>query len=302
MRYRTPCFKLTLAQFFHDVGLCSHMFLTLQETWRHGWRQIYVETIDRVDPSPRTCAISGLSEFLEGRHVAAWEHHIFIGCTMLIGRLRSIANSEITGHRVDASGASDLHRMGDANEVRGGVGSVGFSSRFRSRSHRDRDPNRKAHLRTHGALWGVRSLDLHRTAGKTRGRKYTIEPLSRGDRAAIVAPSSRNPRHDHQTMFIWESRLRLAHDRGAIVARSWRDRGAIMTPIEAESCPIHSQFGIHDIVNGNHSHDPCNPPPRVHQSAMMFGRNFPLKIDVFLSCSSTFDRFVKKLSEFWERS
>ena len=35
---------------------------------------------------------------------------------------------------VDASGASDVHRKGDANEAPGGDGSIRFSSRFRSRS------------------------------------------------------------------------------------------------------------------------------------------------------------------------
>ena len=246
MRYRTPSFKLTLSQFFLRVGLFPTCFWCCRRrgdttgvgsTWKPSIAWTWVHAIIHQ----RTCAISGLSEFLDGRHVAAWEHQIFIGCTMLIGRLRSIANSEITGHRVDASGASDLHRMGDANEVRGGVGSVGFSSRFRSRSHRNRDPNRKAHLRTRGPLWGVRSLDLHRTAEKTRGRN----PRSWRDRTAIAGWSS----HDCGS-FIAESPPRSLNDvhwriEITINSRSWPDRGAIVvrswlfwSKIVAHSMPI----------------------------------------------------------------
>ena len=143
---------------------------------------------------------------------------------MLIGRLRSIANSEITGHPVDASGASDLHRTGDANEVRGGVGSVRFSSRFRSQWDRDRDRNRKAHLRTRGALWGVRSLDLNRTAMNTRGSKSTIVARSNRNRGAIEPRSWLLHRGIHATIIRRHSFENRDHDWLTIVARSWRDR------------------------------------------------------------------------------
>ena len=86
---------------------------------------------------------------------------------------------------VDASRASDLHRTGDANEAHGGVGSVRFSSRFRSRWDHDRDPNHTTHLRTCGTLWRVRfssGCDLHRTARKARVRN----PRSWRDRTTIA--------------------------------------------------------------------------------------------------------------------
>ena len=87
-----------------------------------------------------------------------------------------------------------------------------------------------------------------------------------------------------------------------IDARSWRDRGPIMAPIEAESRPICGQSRSYDVAPRNRSHNPCKSPPRPHQSAIIFGRNFPLKTHVFLLSSSTFDRFVKELSKFRGRS
>ena len=116
-----------------------------------------------------------------------------------------------------------------------------------------------------------------------------IEPRSRWDRAAIVAPSARNHIHDHQTTFIGESRLRSTHDRGPIVARLWHDRGAIVVLLKRNS----SRDCSHDATQENRSHDPCNPLPRPHQSATIFGLNFPLKAYISLLIFSTFDRFVK---------
>ena len=95
-----------------------------------------------------------------------------------------------------------------------------------------------------------------------------IEPRSQCDRAAIVAPSSRNQRHDHQTMFIRELRSRSTHDRGLIAARSWPDRGSF----QVKSWLIQRQSGNHDQCQGNRSHDPCNPLPRPHQSARFLGQ------------------------------
>ena len=56
------------------------------------------------------------------------------------------------------------------------------------------------------------------------------------------------------------------------------------------------------------AHDPraivaIDSAPRPHQTAGNFGPTFPFKTGVFsLLCSSTFDRFVKELSEFRGRS
>ena len=131
-----------------------------------------------------------------------------------------------------------------------------------------------------------------------------IKPRSWRDRTAILARSNRDrgaiePQSSHLHRGINATIIKRCsfenrdHDRLSIVARSRRDRGAIVTPIEAESRPIHHHIGSHDIANGNRSHDAFNPPPRPHHSATIFGLNFPLKACILPSCSSTFDRFMK---------
>ena len=136
----------------------------------------------------------------------------------------------------------------------------------------DRDPNRKAHLRTRGPLWGVRSLDLHRTAGKTRGRN----PRSWRDRTAIAGRSS----HDCGS-FIAESPPRSLNgvhgrieitinsrswpDRCAIGVRSWCDRGAIVALLKQNSGSFHANpeatpppRGITPTTHPIRSHDRVN--------------------------------------------
>ena len=122
----------------------------------------------------------------------------------------------------------------------------------------------------------------------------------------------RSPRQKHHLWKLHDRSsiaLQSKPDRQAIMARSSRDRG----PIVARSYPrfrlIHHQIGAelswtwsHDQCQRNHPHDAIKPLPGPHQSATIFGPNFSLKTDVFLSCSSTFDRIVKKLSEFRGRS
>ena len=140
----------------------------------------------------------------------------------------------------------------------------------------------------------VETLDLQRTAGKTRGRS----PRLRRDRTAIAVRSSsdrdsfmaKSPPRSSESIH-WRIEI-------TINPRSWPDRGAIVAPIEAESRPIHDQSGSHDVAPRNRSHDPCKSLPRPPQLPMIFGLIFPLKSHVFSLCSLTFDRFVKKLSEF----
>ena len=131
---------------------------------------------------------------------------------------------------------------------------------------------------THGAV------DFHRTAERTRGRN----PRSWCDRTAIAVRSSPNrgsfSAKSRELSFpvirmaiAWAPTSRSKGDCGPIAAGSWHDRGAIVAPIEAESRPIYRQFRSHDIVNWNRFHNPCKPLPRPHQSATLFGLNFPLK-------------------------
>ena len=136
---------------------------------------------------------------------------------------------------------------------------------------------------THGAL------DCHRTAGNICKRT----PRSRSDRAAITARSSRD-----RGSFVVESPPRSLdgiHWRIEITinSRSWPDRGAIVDLLTQKLWLIPCQSESHDATKGDHSHDPSKPRPRPRQLSTIFGLIFPLKTDVFLSCSSTFDRFVK---------
>ena len=92
--------------------------------------------------------------------------------------------------------------------------------------------------------------------------------------------------------------VRSWSDRYAIVARSPHDQGY---PI-AKSRPIHPGFEATTPLNANRSHDASIPPPWPLQLPMILRPISPLKTHVVLHCSSTFDWFVKKLSEFWGRS
>ena len=90
----------------------------------------------------------------------------------------------------------------------------------------------------------------------------------------------------------------MAHNRGLIVTRSPHDWGYFT----AKSGHIQRGFDATKPPNGNRSHDASNPLPQPLQLPMIFGPTSSLKSHVFSLCSSTFDRFVKELSEFRERS
>ena len=88
------------------------------------------------------------------------------------------------------------------------------------------------------------------------------------------------------------------HDRGPIAMRSWHDHGTFEAKIE---------INLPQFWEPRHRRRESPPRPRetapmtasfAHESELIFS----LKTDVFLSCSLTFDRFVKELSEFRGRS
>ena len=91
-----------------------------------------------------------------------------------------------------------------------------------------------------------------------------------------------------------------------IDTRSWPDRGPIVGSCEAKLKlnwgRIHHNFGSYKATPRNLSHDASNPPPRPIQSPRSSGQFPSLKACISLLCSSTFDRLVKKLSEFRGRS
>ena len=129
-----------------------------------------------------------------------------------------------------------------------------------------------------------------------------IEPRSSRDLISFVAESLQ----PDQTTADRDPRPRLTPDRGLIVARSWPDRGPIVPRLGLFLKRNSSRF-IPDLKPQSHAietasttlenrlHDRFNWPRSSDQ--------FPsLKACISLLCSLTFDRLVKKLSEFRGRS
>ena len=89
---------------------------------------------------------------------------------------------------------------------------------------------------------------------------------------------------------------------GGSRSRSNHDHGPIVASFEANLRKNSLKFGSYEAARRNCSHDLSKPLPRPLQLPTIFGLIFPLKTHVFSLCSSTFDRFVKELSEFRGRS
>ena len=142
------------------------------------------------------------------------------------------------------------------------------------------------------------SIERRRKLMEELHDRGAIEPRSRCDRAAIVAPSTRNRSDDSPT---WSDGVWLM-TRITIDARSWPDRGVIVVPLKWKLRRIYRTSGSHDTARGNRFHDLAKLLPRSHQTASKSGLIFTLKTHVILPCSSTFDRFMKELSEFRSRS
>ena len=153
----------------------------------------------------------------------------------------------------------------------------------------------------------------------SNGRRPRRSLTERSDHPPHLIFIGRRSRLDRDAIVVrsWHDRGSIATrswpDHDTIVARSRRDRGynqprsrllqrgimwliiptssdgdrwsndiTIVAPIEAESRPISGQSRSYNVTPRNRSHEPCKLPPRPHQSAMIFGQNFPLKTDVFL--------------------
>ena len=150
-----------------------------------------------------------------------------------------------------------------------------------------------------GAAIAIRWWTPHRTLDHIEQRT-TIDARSGPDRRAIVArPARDRGSFSAESRMIlptdskgdlWSTKItinaRSRRDCGLILAQSWlrlkRNQGQFMANLEATTLP-----------NRNRSHNASNPLPRPRQLPTIFGPKSSLKIDVFLSCSSTFDRFVK---------
>ena len=86
------------------------------------------------------------------------------------------------------------------------------------------------------------------------------------------------------------------------MARSRRDRGMIVVHLKPKLRLTYLKFGSYDAALENRAHDPEKPLPRPPLSPTNSGQFPSLNACISLLCSSTFDRFVKELSEFRGRS
>ena len=106
--------------------------------------------------------------------------------------------------------------------------------------------------------------------------------------------SSWNHLHDHRTTVV-----------GASIPRSTHDRSAIVVLFQVKLKLTHHQIGA-ELKPGSMPKESLPRPLQIAPTTASIGHDllakFPLKTDVFLYCSSTFDRYMKKLSEFRGRS
>ena len=274
-----------------------HDFLTLQATWRLGGRQIRSER----RRSNRRASI-------------AWTrvHAIARSNTCL----KYILSELITGHifrHVDASWASDLRQAEDHAISIGrprdrAIEAVQSTWLHRSNGHiagaYDSDLTaRRIPIREDRWSVGFRSNSVcsvwkNTIAARSNRDRGAIEPQSRRVRCGIVAGRTDGDRRRVST---------------TIDARSRPDRGAIVAEIAAKivakvkrnwswNQADSSRIWSHDPCPKNRLHDAWKPLPRMLQLATIFVPISPLKAHVVLLCSLTFDRLVKKLSEFRGRS
>ena len=150
--------------------------------------------------------------------------------------------------------------------------------------------------RGHPRTWSV--IERCRPIVEELHDRGPIEPRSRRDRTAIGG-------------LTWSNRCQPIrgrstdgqdHDRGPIAARSWPDRGQIDGYSQLKRSGIYGQHGSFEFAPRKRSHDHAKPLPRPPLQPTISGLIFSLKPCISLLCSSTFDRLVKKLSEFRGRS
>ena len=158
--------------------------------------------------------------------------------------------------------------------------------------------------------WNFLARRIFITIRPSDGRRHTtknsdrspIVTRSRRDRSSIVPRLDLLSSRNHSKLRRWRLTEIQIHDRRSIMAWSWPDRATIWARVEAKLksilCGIEAASSpqrIAPTTSSNNAHD------RFHRPR--FRAQFPsLKTHVLLLCSSTFDRFVKELSEFRGRS
>ena len=127
--------------------------------------------------------------------------------------------------------------------------------------------HRKAYLLTRGQKWHVRSSS-------------NVQSLSAARSPSDGHDSPRPSSHLGDTWhFLHRTTMTKQDSRSwlTIAVRSWPDRPAIGADSAPNWEPRRRQLMGHDQP----SIVAINPLPRPHQMAVIFGRNFPLKEDVF---------------------
>ena len=300
MRYRALHFKLAIFWYFFHVGLCSHTFSFLQLTWTHGRRWIHARSVDRVDPSPRdqpsTHVPNRMSKWLQiqrlaDRHVASWGALIFIkGKTARspsddYNEARSLSHRDARSFPVRPISIQRAKQ----NEALIVAGECGCDADEREAS----DPHQKALAegnrgtrlpRSYMIGWSKFDVTLaHRgDAWTLLDASISIERTMKEELDCAIGTAQtyliRSDDSDHVGPTI------VAHDRSSIVAQSPHDRGWFSVKLRPRSPQVMNLLPQPIVA--------INLLPRTDQTAAKIGWTFPLKDNVFLLCSLTFDRFV----------
>ena len=173
----------------------------------------------------------------------------------------------------------------------------GFISRSRSDGY-DED-------RIFSLFAGIWSVGFQSDGVGDTWKNTTIAVRSNRDRGAIEPRSWILPRGIYSTTFARQFRSIW----NTIDARSWSivvDHAKIVAYFEAlfeaKFKSIRPGFEATTPLSANRSHDALIPRPWPPLSPTISGQFPSLKACISLSCSSTFDRLVKKLSKFRGRS
>ena len=148
----------------------------------------------------------------------------------------------------------------------------------------------------------IKSSSSSRRSRKKNCDRSPIVTRSRLHRSSIVPrsgpPSAWNRFHSIRRRATHDQ----DHDHGPIATRSCPHRCMIVVHLKPNLRLTYLKFGSYDAAPENRAHDPEKPLPPPPLSPTNSGQFPSLKTCISLLCSSTFDRFVKELSELRGRS